>query len=363
MPAISAIPPEAAGGGVESLAAGGDDELDPKDGGTREVLFEPAPLAVEPAPKEVLFESAVKPPKDVELDPVVELPRDVEFEPAEELALGAESESGNGGTVAPGDDALESGAAGAGEEELESGVDAAGLDALESGAAGAGEEELESGVDAAGLDELDAGAELASSLPAPGKRLLRLLGSNPFSLSMSEDTNDLTSATRPVLSDSPALPPSSPENTPPMPPPAALPAPAPGLSAEGEEASGKRAKEDAALSVVFDASGPPDVSGKGDKLSGSEFVELPASAPPRPGDVKKPPLVLLLIYEIWSDLPSFAEAEFGGLDASDLGLPPPISMPGMESPPAGLGDDKELESLSGEAAAELVKPPVAFEEE
>lgn len=38
---------------------------------------------------------------------------------------------------------------------------------------------------------------------------------------------------------------------------------------------------------------PPDVSGKGGKLSGSEFVELPVPAPPRPGNVKVLPLLPL----------------------------------------------------------------------
>lgn len=40
-------------------------------------------------------------------------------------------------------------------------------------------------------------------------------------------------------------------------------------------------------------SGPPEVSGKGGKLSGSELAELLASAPPRPGNVKVLPLLPL----------------------------------------------------------------------
>lgn len=169
MPAIPAMPTEAEDGGAEA----GGEELDPKDGGTREVLLDPAP-------KDVLLEPADEPPKVVELDPAAEPPRVVEFEPADELALGLgeESESGKGGTAVPGEEALESGVAGAGDEELESGV------------AGTGDEEFESGMDAAGLDELDSGAGLASPASAPGRRLLMLLGSRLLSFSMSDDNID-----------------------------------------------------------------------------------------------------------------------------------------------------------------------------
>lgn len=223
IPGISAIPPEAEDGGVEPLAAAGGDELDPKDGGTKEVVFDPA-LEGDPAPNDVLFDPADEPePKDVLLEPADEPPRVVLLLPADELALGDESESGKGGTAAPGEEALESGVAGAGEEELESGVAGAGEEELESGVAGPGEEALESGVDAAGLDGLESGAGLASSAPAPGRRLLMLLGSDALSFSMSDANIDF------------ALPPRSPESMPLMPLPLAAPEPSPGPSADGGE--------------------------------------------------------------------------------------------------------------------------------
>lgn len=240
------MPPAELDGSVEPLeapellAAAGGDELDPKDGGTKEVPFVPA-LEGDPAPNDVLFDPADEPePKDVLLEPTEEPPRIVLLLPADELALGDESESGKGGTAAPGEEELESGVAGAGEEELESGVAGPGEEALESGVAGPGEEALESGVDAAGLDELEPGAGLASSAAAPGIRLLMMLGSNPLSFSMSDDNIDLNPDMMSALLDASgdfALPPRNPDSMPLMPLPLAVPAPSPGMSADGGEAS------------------------------------------------------------------------------------------------------------------------------
>ncbi|KAE9964442.1 hypothetical protein BLS_008363 [Venturia inaequalis] len=228
MPAMPAIPPEPEDGGVVELpAAAGGDELDPEDGGTKEVLFDPA-LEADPALEDVLFELAVEPAAVVELDP------------ADELVLGEESESGKGGTAAPGEEALESGLAGAGEEAFESGLAGAGEEALESGLAGAGEEELDAGVDAPGLDELESAAGLDPSPPAPGSRLLMLLGSISFSFARSNDNMDWKADVMPAPLDASgdlALPPRSPDSIPVAPLPDAVPAPVPGLSADGGEAS------------------------------------------------------------------------------------------------------------------------------
>lgn len=173
------------------------------DGGTKEVLLDPA-LEDAPVPREVLLEPAVEPAEAVE------------FDPPDELELDEESESGKGGTAVPGDEALESGVAGAGEEALESGVEAAGLDA-------------------AGLEEPDSDAELEAASPAPGMRLLILLGRYCFSFCMSADNIVVISALKFVSSADLALPPESPDSMPAAALPDAVPAPVVVTSADGGE--------------------------------------------------------------------------------------------------------------------------------
>lgn len=279
MPGISAIPlagPDVDEDGGESLAAAGGEELDPIEGGTKGVVSDFAEED-EPAPSDVLFDPADElEPKDVLFEPADDPPRAVLFDPADEPPLGDESESGKGGTAAAGDEELESGVAGAGE-----------LDS------------------AAGLDEVASGAGLAES--APGRRLLMLLGNNPLSFSISEEKKEVTVDAKPPL---------------------ALPAPEPVVSVDRGEASLERvsgwgadlarpfacfplfiepssdvgaastivassfpgmAGDKAALPVAFDApvpfdAGPPDVSGKGDKLNGLPPDELPDSVPSSPGN-------------------------------------------------------------------------------
>lgn len=163
-------------------------ELDAGDVGARDVLFEPVDKG-KSAPKDVLFE-----PAD-ELDP-----KDVLLEPADDVPLGEDSVSGKGGAEA------------------------------------AGDEELESGTEGAG--ELASGAGLV--VAAPGRKPLRLLGSNPLSLEMSDENIEvIVDMTLPLLGVSPdsAPAPRRPASIPLRPLPEAVPAPPPGLSVEGGETS------------------------------------------------------------------------------------------------------------------------------
>lgn len=64
--------------------------------------------------------------------------------------------------------------------------------------------------------------------------------------------------------------------------------------------------------------------------------------------------------------PAFGgESGFGDEDEPDappsgFGLPLPISIPGIESPPASFTGDRGLASPGGDAGAEFVKPPAGF---